>query len=191
MLKTRKFLIILVILAISVGVDTCNYTGDSYAKMETKARLSVRAVIEPQTKISIHIIDTPEWRTNPSVSDCPLPSEPPGTQKDELSFCTQMPGEYHFYKGLKVTVKSNGVAPTVRLNVSPMKSVYDEIPAERIFVKTNDGQYQSAEEDIILSNGAASRPNEKFILKFKVNTLISDMAGDYGGKMEFITVPTL
>jgi len=72
-----------------------------------------------------------------------------------------------------------------------MESEDDKIPAERIFVKANDGDYQSAEEDIILSNSTPPKAMEKFILKFKVKTLISDMAGNYSGKMEFITIPAL
>lgn len=187
----RKFLIILVILAMSVGVDVCNFTEESYANKDTKVRLSVRAVIEPQTKISISIIDAPEWQTNPSFSGSTSLSGSPNSQGNKLSFSAQMPGEHHFYKGLNVVVKSNDVAQSVRLNISPMESEDDEIPTERIFVKANDGDYQSAEEDIILSNSTPSKAKKKFILKFKVKTLISDMAGNYSGRMEFITMPAL
>jgi hypothetical protein len=184
----RRFFIIFVILVMSVGVDVCNYTEESYANKDPKVRLSVRAVIEPQTEISIRIIDTPEWQANPSFPGSTSLSE---SQNSQLSFSTQMPGEYHFYKALKVVVKSNDVAQTVRVNISPMESEDDKIPAERIFVKANDGDYQSAEEDIILSNSTPPKAMEKFILKFKVKTLISDMAGNYSGKMEFITIPAL
>ena len=186
----RKILITFV-LVMSIGGGICSYAGESYADRKTGTRLSVKAIIEPQTKISIYPIDTPEWQTNQSVSNSAPPPASSNAQKLNMSFSAGKPGEYHFYNALKVIVRSNGGTRTVRLHVHPMKSGEDEIPAEQIFVKINDEDYQSAEKDLILVDGPPSKPDEEVLLKFKVKITETTRAGSYDIKMEFITVPAL
>ena len=150
--------------------------------------IHVRMVIEPRAEEAKPEIEKP----------LPGPKIKMSFSTDKIHFeVSGSPKEYDADNAILLTVESkHGHGFTVKAHAAPLRSLHGEIPADRLFVRSGDGSYQSLEKDVVVLERPVEIHPEKertvtANLSFRLKTTWGDAAGEYAGQIIFTCEPEM
>lgn len=157
-------------------------------------------IFSPDGGPTIHVRMVIEQR---AVEAKPEIEKPLPGPKIKMSFSTDKihfevsgsPKEYDADNAILLTVESKH-GFTVKAHATPLHSFHGGIPADRLFVRSGDGSYQSLEKDVfVLERTHEIHPEKERTvtanLSFRLRTTWDDPAGEYTGQIVFTCEPEM
>ena len=115
---------------------------------------------------------------------------------DKINFdVSGSPKEYDADNAILLTVESKH-GFKVKAHATPLHSEGGDIPPERLFVRSDDGNYHSLEKDVVVLERKEEIHPEKertvtANLSFRLKTIWGDVAGEYAGEIIFTCEPEM
>lgn len=157
-------------------------------------------IFSPEGGPTIHVRMVIEQRAEEAKPEIEKPLPGP---KIKMSFSTDKvhfevsgsPKEYDADNAILLTVESKH-GFTVKAHATPLRSFHGDIPADRLFVRSGDGNYYSLEKDmVVLERTHEIHPEKERTvtanLSFRLKTTWDDPAGEYVGQIVFTCAPEM
>jgi len=182
-------------------IDVANMQFRYMATGQEKPGMYNGNIFSPDGGPTIHVrmvIETKVEGIEPQKSEEAVPGP-----KIRMSFSTDKihfevsgsPKEYDADNAILLTVESKH-GFTVKAHATPLRSLHGDIPADRLFVRSGDGGYQSLEKDVVVLERTYEIHPEKertvtANLSFRLKTTWDDPAGEYTGQIIFTCAPEM